>query len=544
MKKTSVLIFLILLLAASLRFFRLWEVPSGVTNDEAQVIYTGYSIWQTHRDINGKFLPLSFNIDNSFSPIAIYLLAPVVGIFGVSSFTGRFLFAFLGVISVFLVFLIAKKIFGNFYIAVISMFVMAVSPWHLQFSRSAYEVSVALFFYLLAIYVFLNMLKTGKFWMSLPFFLLGFYSYHATKIFLIFYIPLLLFIYKDQILKFKRSLLLFLLGMVCIGASFIYIAKTQNVTRGGVLLFNDSKSAVKLVDLERTLTEPTVPLPMRSIFNNKFLYFLRIMRENYMEAFSPQFLFLYGETSGLAGIYGTYFRGELYFIEFVFLILGVFYTVSQKDTKAMVFLISSLLIAPLPSALAVDKSYSSRSMMMLPFLAILIGCGIYCLISYCRKDNAIFRKLLLLSIGSIYAFQIVSYVYQYQFRYSIYGAEPWFRSSKDVVQFIAKNKNKYDNVYIVNKGDLLMQYAFFNQLDPKLTSRLYIVNKPITIDNVHFIRECLDTREAIFTPLKFLAKHTLYITPDACHKKAEPQKAIVDRGEPLRTIWKIFERGE
>src|SRR3989344_8911971 len=354
---TYIILALIVLIGIFLRFWQLGSIPSGSTNDEVAYIYNAYSIAITSKDIAGNFLPISFNLFNSFSPVAVYIMSPFVGILGLSLFTARLPFALIGIAEIFLIFLIAKKITNNYYIALSAAFVLSVSPWHLQFSRVSYDGILALFFYLLGIYVFLKKKDRGNINWSLPAFLLGFYSYHGTKIFMLLFIPALLFIFRNQIIKRKKEMLIFIAGIILIASSFLYIVYSQNVNRQKVLLTNDTSVITNLVNTERTYN--AAPLILRNIFSNKPLTFLRIIRENYLEAFSPQYLFLYGETGDNKEIFGTSNRGVMYIIELPLLLFGIAYVLRTKKIRN--FLILGLLIAPIQSVITIDKSYGMRS---------------------------------------------------------------------------------------------------------------------------------------------------------------------------------------
>lgn len=540
MKKHLLFLVIILFLAAFLRLWQLGEVPNGVTNDEANIIYSAYSIFKTGRDITGKFLPLSFNIDNSFSPVYMYLTAPFVGILGMSPFSGRLPFAMMGVGSVILLFLITKKLFKSFDIALLSSLALTISPWHLHVSRSAYDAPVALFFYLLALYLFLQTVDKGNILWSLPAFTLGFYSYHSTKVFFLFFIPLLVFLYRETLFRRKKETILFLISAALIMASFVFVSQKEKVTRQQIFLWYDVASATKIVNWERDIN--IAPFILRKIFNNKPLYYLRVMRENYLEALSPQFLFIYGETSGLAGIYGVYFRGVMYIIELPLLILGIIFLLKVKDKKSKLFLFSSLLISPLPSTFTVDKTYVMRSIMLLPFISIVIGCGLSSFFKLIERLQRVPKAIIVVAFILIYTFLVGEYLYQYYFRYPVYGAESWFKSSRDLAEYVRKNKNDFQNILVAGRVSIL-QYGLFNNINPEIIQKVWKTPLPkiIEIENVAFIGDCLGEGKT-YDPNESLPVKTLYIVPDACHPGATPSAMIKDLGEPLRTIWKIYEK--
>lgn len=532
---------LIIFIASALRLFQLGMVPSGITNDEAGIIYSAYSIAKTHTDILGNFLPLSFQIDNSFSPTYIYITAPFVNTLGISPFSGRLPFAIMGILSVLLLYLIANEVFHNKSIALLSSLVLAISPWHIQITRAAYDAPVAMFFFLLGIYIFIIRSNKGNITWSLPFFFLGFYSYHATKVLFIPLILLLIFFYKDMLLKRKKGLIFFSLGIVFTLVSFVYVTKTQKVTRQEIFLgsTSDLKKAADMVNWERKINN--APFFIQQLFSNKPLYYLRVIRENYLESFSPHFLFLYGEVGGLAGIYGTLFRGTMYIIELPLLFLGFAFLIKKKEKNISYLLLSLLLIAPFPSALTFDKSFVMRNSMMLPFLSIIVGCGIYYFFHLLRKQKRIISFFIITIFLLIYGFLVTEYIYQYYFRYSIYGAESWFTSNRDLSIYIEKNKSKYQNIIVITKGNMfLLQYGVYNKTNPKIIQSIWNRQGSKQIENVLFADGCIDTHGEIFNPKKYLKSSTLYIVPDECHKNTLPSDTIKDLGEPLRTIWKIY----
>lgn len=538
-RKSTILLVIILLLAALLRVFLLGQMPIGVTNDEANYIYSAFSIWHTGHDIAGKFLPLSFNIDNSFSPVPVYLIAPFVGLFGMSAFVGRLPFAIAGVGSVLLVYLITKKLFNNSFIALASAFVMAVNPWHLQVSRIAYEAGLALFFILLGTYIFLrNQGKSTILWSLLPF-LLGFYSYHGTKVFFIFFVPLLIWFGGKELFKRKKELIAFVIGFFLICGSYILIAKMNHDTRQIVFFWNDAQKAAETVNWERSVN--TAPHILKPLFNNKLMYYLRLTRENYFQIFSPQFLFLFGETGGLAPLYGTFFRGVFYMVELPFLIWGFFFLYNFTNKRVRNFLYIAILIAPLPSAFTFDRTYVMRSIMLLPLLSIVIGCGVYAgYVSLAKRSTGIKRGIIVLSC-LVYGFFVAGYVYQYYFRYRLYAAENWFGSSRDLA-YVMMQKHTTNQILLANPGDVLIQYAFYRQLDPTMYQKVQNVPLPKTVDNITFLRGCIDTKKVVFDPTTMLPPHSTYIVPDICHPETRPDATITDKADQKRVIWKIYQR--
>lgn len=525
---------LIVLLALVVRVIQLGNVPFGITNDNASYIYSAYSVWKTGRGIDGSFLPLSFNTDSSNSPVPIYLDAPFVGLMGVSSLSGRLPYALSGVGSVIILYGIVLMLFKKKSIALLSSLVLAISPWAIFINRTSYEANIAFFFYLLSFYIFLKKIHKGSVLWSLPFFFLAFYSYHATKIFYIFLIPLLIGLYRFELLQRKKELVLFCLGSLAIVVSFFIVLKTQNVTRQDVLL-TSSPDAAKQVDLERT--KSIAPEKIKEIFNNKPLYFLRVIRENYLEVLSPQFLFLYGDTGSSGGLLGMYSRGEMYIIELPFLLLGLYFLARQQNKKPLLFLGLLVLLGPLGSTFTVDKTYPLRDVMLLLPLTIFVGLGLYQFISWVFTQNKISSTILILATIGLYIFLFGSFLNQYFYRYPIYGGENWLQSTHVVVSMAGQSNKKH--IYLVSNNEMFpIQYAIFNKIDPQLVQQAWGKKDP-QLGNVTILDECLGQGKG--DPHKLVPKDSLYITPSDCYTGSSNNGTIRDIGEPIRNLWNIYE---
>lgn len=530
---------LIIFLAAFLRLWQLGSVPSGIPDDEASYIYNAYSIWHTGKDINGNFLPLSFNAHSSQSPVEVYLTAPFVGVLGINEFSGRLPSALLSIGSVLLLFLLTDYLFKNKKIALISALLFSISSWALQLQRGLWDADFSLFFLLFGIYVFVVNIRTRKFLWSLVPFLLAFYSYHAAKVYFVFLIPVLIFFFKNELLKKKKETGLFLIGCVLIGVSFLIVIKTQAVTRQAEVSILSDPNAATEVNWERQYN--TAPWILRTIFSNKPLYYLRVIKENYLKIFSPEFLFISGEGGTPSQIVNIYYRGELYIIELPLLLLGIYVLLKDKEKFNRNFMFTLLLISPLPSTFTLDRNFVARDIMMLPILLIIIACGINYLLNKIGEYKHIYKIILLTIFISTYLFLISGYLYQYYFRWPVYGAEAWGKSNKDLVHLINSEKNNYKQFYISrNPQEFLLQYAIYDKVDPRIIQKSW-QKDPIKLYNVTMLKECLNNGVSQVT--KTLPKGTFYAALDQyCHYElSTPSAKIVDKGEPLHVIWNIYE---
>src|SRR3989344_5129167 len=120
-KKEIITLLAIIILAVVLRFYKLGTTPPSLYWDEVSLGYNAYSILKTGFDEHHHFLPLTnFAAFGDYKPPGyIYATVPSIALFGLNEFAVRFPSALFGTLTVFLAYLISKKLFKNENIALI-----------------------------------------------------------------------------------------------------------------------------------------------------------------------------------------------------------------------------------------------------------------------------------------------------------------------------------------------------------------------------------------------------------------------------------------
>ena len=206
---------LILILAAGLRLYKLGQVPHGMAWDEAAIGYNGFAIWQTFRDEWLTRLPISFRSFGDYkAPLAIYLNGLSTSLLGLNLAAVRLPFVLSGVFAVLGIYLLGKELLINKkdgqHWSLFLAFILAISPWHLHYSRLAFESGLALTILIWAVYHFyryLNIQANLDLIKSSLLAVLSLYAYHSSKV----TVPLLfiyLLISNRHRLNFKWSKLL------------------------------------------------------------------------------------------------------------------------------------------------------------------------------------------------------------------------------------------------------------------------------------------------------------------------------------------------
>ena len=141
----SIILAAIFFLALILRLYRLGQIPPSLNWDEASVGWNGFSLATTGSDEYGKRFPLSIRSFNDYKPpIYTYTTIPIIALLGLSELSVRLPSALAGSVSVLLVYFLVRSLLqldkpvGSLKIPLITSLLLAVSPWHLQFSRIAF----------------------------------------------------------------------------------------------------------------------------------------------------------------------------------------------------------------------------------------------------------------------------------------------------------------------------------------------------------------------------------------------------------------------
>ena len=366
MNKFYFLLLLIILLAFFLRIFKLDLTPPSLTWDETAVGYNAYTIANYGKDEYGESFPLYFrSFGEDKQPIHIYITALFVKLFGLNELTTRLPAAIFGILNVFLIFFLAKALFGNEWIGLLASLFLAISPQNIHFSRFNHEANFALFFFMLGILLFLKSLKINRFFLPLSIItlFLSTISYHAAEIVTPLVSLLLPILYFKQLKQNKR----FLLTTIVLIVVFIIFSFHQTRLLGINRL---NQTGIGNIDIESTeLFKST---------HNYLLGRINLVLVQYLYHFRPEFLFISGDKNPVLSSQGA---GEFYFVDSLFMFFGVFYLI-KKRSKEGLLLLGWGLAGPLPSSLFVPAPHAGRTVFMMGSYQLISAVGVF------RSDDA------------------------------------------------------------------------------------------------------------------------------------------------------------
>lgn len=463
MLKTKFILILILVIAIALRFWQLGNVPISPDWDEASLAYNAYSILNTGRDEYGNFLPTTLKSFGDYKPaLYAYLAVPSVLLFDVSTFAIRFPSAALGVVSVFLTYLLVKELFRNEKIALLSAFVLAISPWHIQFSRTAFEANLGVFLNILTALLFVKGLKKPYLlWISAIASGLSVYAYQSEKIFAPLFMLILVLIFRKELREIGRKYLLpfFIIGFIVVFPLLVSIfLNPESLNRARSTSFI-SENKFFSHTLERIVVDKENNDYLGLVIDNRRVVYLRQSIGAYLSHFNPNWLFIEGDLPR----HHAPNMGLLYHFELPFLLIGLYYLVFGKfsrKTKLLIF--SWFFVAPIPAAVTNDVPHAVRTLNFLPTYQIFVALGIYSFYVWLKdfiKKAPIRYSVLGLGIV-IASFNFIFFLNQYFSQQNFYFSKDWQYGYKETVQFVLSQEN-YEKIVISNEVPLDQSYIFF-----------------------------------------------------------------------------------
>ncbi|MFB3897578.1 MAG: ArnT family glycosyltransferase [bacterium] len=442
-------IFWILVIAGVLRLYQLGSVPSGFFRDEASKGYNAYCLLESGRDIDNRFLPIftrEFRVYNSALPT--YLIIPSIAIFGLTEFATRLPFAIAGILTILGTYLLVARVYSQ-RAGYIAALILAITPWHLFFSRWANQGILLPLFVVFGLYSWMRAVeKPGtklNWWLilSLAIFGLSLYTYDIAKVFIpLLLLGLIVFYRKELSGQPKSSLFIALCVLIVILIPLLWFSYSSTA------LSQERFNRISIFNGERSV-------------GDTFGLFIT----NYLSHFSPSFLFIHGDKN----LRHNFAGGELNLFELPFLVFGL-YLVLKRRTKFDTLLFWWLIIFPIPASLTNEGiPHALRSICALPVFSIMAAIGLNKCLEFkpfaCTKQNKyiIVPIVIIILIVANIDWLLMAYFY----RYPIYSAPAWDYGWKQAVTYLDTVKPQYQEIVVSQQfGAPHIFILFYDRVPP------------------------------------------------------------------------------
>jgi 4-amino-4-deoxy-L-arabinose transferase-like glycosyltransferase len=459
--KNKIIILTILFVAFLLRFWKLDSYPA-LNADEAAIGYNAYSLIQTGMDEHRNSWPIHFQSFNDYKPgLYFYLVLPFIKSFGLNEWSVRAPGAFLGVATVLILYFLVKELFNDDrvnsptikakYLALIASFFLAISPWHIHFSRGGWEVNVATFFVVSGVYLFLKGRRNlAVLMLSALSFALSLYTYHAARII----VPLLglgmLFIFRDD---FKKNWKNFLLAGLVVAVAVLPLIKdftrSEITSRAaGVGLFADTGPISRINEQRGEHQDFLGILP--KVLHNKYVNYSRAFLENWSEHYHGLFLFLSGDDIQRNKVPET---GQMYLSDILWIFVGIWWLIRTRN-RATKLILWWLAVAPSAAALTFQSPHALRAQNMIIPLTMISAYGFLVILKHLFKMKN--RLIAFSALGFIIALIFWQFT-RYEHMYWIHMAKEYPFSSqygvKELVSYLNQNDRNYQKVLVTDRYD-------------------------------------------------------------------------------------------
>ncbi|HVZ58188.1 MAG TPA: glycosyltransferase family 39 protein [Patescibacteria group bacterium] len=494
-------------LGALLRFIFLDRIPTAVGNDELQYILSARTFFSTGTDITrtiSVFSPFLFHYPAGINPQAelpYLILTYGIGPLPFSLFNARIVSALLSILTILIAYLIAKRLF-NHATAILTAFAFALNPWLIYIGRTGYEATYAMFFYLLGILVLL-LVKRKKIILSLGIFLLGFYSYIATKLIFLPLIGILSYYCYSSNKKDKKYYVSLSLIALLFVLGFGLLIQSNPHSRLDEILTPFSQSINDSVNSARLMTIST---PLTSLFINKLTFYLYVLTSKLLNAFSPSYLFLTGDL-----FFSLFRQGLFYLVDSIFLFVGLI-GLFQKKRREFYLLSSLSILSVVPQLLHVQEAnFTPHLTLFIPFLLFIIAYGINEILNLTTKKFHVPQKFSIGVVALVYVLFVGNFciIYFFQFPLQSFFDFP-VRVMSRYVGFAQASKRSI-LIISAHRNDIVPEMLFYTNSPAKKIQTIIAQlssSSPLTMGSLH-ITDCGGFPEKLDT-------QTTYIVDSVC----------------------------
>lgn len=496
-------ILVVVVLAFILRVYQVDRLPPGLYDDEVALGYNAYSLLMYGKDEYGEPFPLWFKSFGDYKlPVYIYADIIPIAIFGKNELAVRFPSVFFGTMSVLFLYLFLRNLlslecktlkdkFQN--IPLISAFILAIIPWHIQFSRGAYESIVSVCLYMIGCWLFTVFYKNKKILylvISLFFLTLASYTYHSFRILtpitilIIFY-----FLFSKKYINMKNIFSIALYTAVLHIPWLLFTFGSHGFTR-----FLQTSTFTKPALPTSTLIQSSIP---------DFIAYPFIYIKNFLSYFSLQELFVKADDN--VRFYSSSEFGFLFRWQLPFLIFGFIVLLREKSKIIKKIVLGILFIVPAAVAIAISPNALHALLLIIPF-SIIIAIGIQSVFQYTKLWTKVsFAIIILFGI-----YETALYFHMYTSHYQNTHRVFWGGAQKKIVQEAAGYSKEYYAI-VINETFLpneKIHFLFYNdKLKPIFVNSSW--QKPPEWDNKRILYIRYPATIPIDSKMKLLKNITL-----------------------------------
>lgn len=472
MRKYTIILVCIVLLAACLRFYQLASNPPSLTWDEVSWGYNGYVLGIDGKDEFGRFLPFDYleSFGDFKPPMYAYLTVIPVMLFGLTEFAARFASAFFGTLTVLATYFLIKELFGksqrNEWLALTTAGLLAISPWHIMLSRAAFEANVATFFIVTGVWLFFVSLQKKPWLLSLSAiaFSASLYTFNSSRIVAPLLVICLGIVYWKKLWVIKKAAFFaVIIGLAIVLPLVPFLLSPQASLRfHEVNIFSD----IDVIKLSNQEVSNDGNSWWSSIIHNRRLLYAGEFMQHYFDNLTPQFLFLTGDKNPKFSLQAV---GQMYLWQAPFLVLGLLFFFKKRQRHWWIVPVW-ILIAIIPAGLARETPHALRiGSAVVPF-SLLVAYGIVQLITFIpsRFKGFSLQKSIVALLFLVSGVSVAYFWENYSNFYPQYYSIEWQYGYKEALAYARSQEKEYGMISLTKGlGRPYIYTVFYSRVRPE-----------------------------------------------------------------------------
>lgn len=522
--KTHRIIFIavsIFVLSVCFRFWKLGSVPVGLYWDEVAMYVDAKTVAATGKDMHGNsmFQAIFPSYGDYKLPMYIWLASISFKLFGASDVALRLPSAISGVLEGIVLFFFLRELTKHviserksYLVSFLGWFILAVTPWSVQFSRTGFEGHVGQVLVTASV-LCLFLSRKSKKWLILATILgtMSVYSYYSVR----FVWPVLLISYvllfELLTTNFKQNLKRLPFFVVC----FVIWAVTLLP-----LYFSPSYTASQQFRLSTTSLMDLTPYNIQSntyrqmagnSLISKIIYHQRILQlkdlgMHFSDHLSLNYLFITGDHNLR---HGTGNHGVFLIFTLPLLFSGCVYLI-RKNLKLFLFLGIWWMIALLPASVPMETPHALRSLNALAPIIVIMSMGVLPIYKLLLSQSSLFlRKVIFSTVCLFIILDVAWFCVDYFLIYPQKSASAWQEGYKQIAQVLDEKESKYNKMWVNPQDDrFFLWYLAYTSISPQEIQALmkdkFVISE---LPNMLFSESSVDTTNTIMRPFFTITKY-------------------------------------
>lgn len=519
------LILAILVFGLFLRAYQVTSAPPALYWEEVALGYDAFSILETGKDHHGHPWPiLAFESFGDWKPsLYFYYLVPFIKILCLTDLAVRSSGVMLGVFMMMGIYFLARQFK---FPAAWALFVTAISPWAIHFSRGAWEAHLATVLITWGVAWWWRAVKIGGTWQFLLAVIslgLAPYAYHSARLMVPLLVMILLVVSlwerradwcNKKIVWQHQALVYPFVAAILVAVLMLPLLVTLLNPNSNLITqrFKETgiTSDLEVITTSNQLRDASANSIGSRIFYHRYVIMARTIVENLFSYSSLSFWAVSGDVNLR---HGTSFTGLIYHFETVFLIWGVLLMMKRRRTVDWLIW-GWLLVALLPATMAKPNPHALRILPALPAVLLIISLGLSSFvkesthliqqlgIKYFSKQSVFYQVLqsstklaLVAIIIGFYLLELVAFFRYYLYIYPVQSQHEWQYGYQQLVSELSADIAAGKPIRFARSlGRPAMYVWFYTNEDPSLvqasaTNEEFDQGELITYKKMIFDRE-------------------------------------------------------